>query len=154
MITALVVGIVIFAFCLSMLLVSYTLFAQTSRSQTQLSCKNLAQSTAVEIGEELGDEDAYADTDSLAYYLKDKYAEFMEAEDEANVGNADDRIIIDKVVRMQLETSDDSLDRYEIFVNFDFESARKVKADIECYIDFGNFKDVQSYTVHTEYDLK
>lgn len=44
MVVALVVGVVIMVFCLSMLLVTYTLFAQTSRQTTQLQCKLLAQS--------------------------------------------------------------------------------------------------------------
>lgn len=44
MIVAMIVGVVIMAFCLSMLLVTYTLFTQTSRQTTQLQCKLLAQS--------------------------------------------------------------------------------------------------------------
>lgn len=154
MITALVVGIVIFAFCLSMLLVAYTLFAQTSRTEVALGCKNLAQSTAEEIGKELGDTATYSNVDSLSYYLVQKGQEFKAAEDEANAGNAGERIEIEKKLRLELNSSNSSIDNYSIFVTFDFESAKKVNADIECYRDYGNLNDVQSYTVHTEYTLK
>ena len=135
MITALVVGLVIFAFCLSMLLVSYTLFSQTSRSQIQLACKNLAQSVAEEIGDELKDPASYEDDESLAYYLKNRDPEV-------------------DTLELEMSSSDSSIDNYSVFVTFEFESSKKVKADIECYRDYGNLKDVQSYTVHTEYELK
>lgn len=77
MITALVVGIIVFAFCLSMLLVSYTLFAQVSRNQVQLGCKTLALSVAEELEEELDD-----DGSEISVYLKDKLKSFDESDDE------------------------------------------------------------------------
>lgn len=148
MITALVVGIVIFGFCLSMLLVAYTLFAQTSRSQVQLGCKNVAQSTAEEIGHELESPES-----ELSKFLLEQYANFKAEEDEKNAGNIGDPIKIDKKIKMSMSSSDSSLDRYDVFVTFNLESKSKVETDIECFMDYGNFKDVQSYTVHTEYKL-
>lgn len=52
MVVVMVISAVIMAFCLSMLLVSYTLFAQTSRKTTQLRCKLLAQSYSDVLNEE------------------------------------------------------------------------------------------------------
>jgi len=154
MITALVVGLVIFAFCLSMLLVAYTLFAQTSRSQVQLGCKNLAQSTAEEIRKELDDPASYEDTESISYYLKNKSSEIKQLKEQALADNSENPEDVDDTIRLEMSSSDSSIDSYSIFITFEFESSKIIKADIECYRDFGNLQDVQSYTVHTEYELK
>ena len=53
MIVVLIVSAVVMVFCLSLLLVTYTLFAQTSRQVTQVQCKILAQSTSETLKEEL-----------------------------------------------------------------------------------------------------
>ena len=46
MIVALVVCVVVMTMCLMLLLVTYTLFSQTSRQNTQMQCKQMAQSFA------------------------------------------------------------------------------------------------------------
>ena len=53
MIMVLIVGAVILVFCLSLLLVTYSLFAQTSRQTTRLQCKMMAQSFSESLKEEL-----------------------------------------------------------------------------------------------------
>lgn len=132
MITALVVGIIVFAFCLSMLLVAYTLFAQTSRTEVQLGCKNIAQSTAEELRMEISDKSS-----ELYNFLKNEYPDTSENES----------------VVMNLSTTGGELDRYYVTVTFDKVNTTQFKAKIDCQHDFGNFKEVQSYTVRTEYNL-
>ncbi|MGN0379228.1 MAG: hypothetical protein ACI4EU_06540 [Butyrivibrio sp.] len=58
MIFVMIVGAVVLAFCLSMLLVTYTLFSQTSRQTTQMQCKLLAQTFSESFGEELKEPDS------------------------------------------------------------------------------------------------
>lgn len=58
MIVVLIVCAVVLVFCLSLLLVSYTLFAQTARQTTQFQCKILAQSCSEVLEEELKDPDS------------------------------------------------------------------------------------------------
>ena len=58
MITALVVGVVVAGFCLSTLLVTYTLYAQTSRQTWQLRCRSIAQSFADNIELEFDDKES------------------------------------------------------------------------------------------------
>lgn len=72
MIVALVVCVVVMTMCLMLLLVTYTLFSQTSRQNTQLQCKNMAQSFAESFEKELAD-----DTSDLVKYLN----ELMEESD-------------------------------------------------------------------------
>ncbi|MDD6658315.1 MAG: hypothetical protein PUE95_13655 [Lachnospiraceae bacterium] len=64
MIMVLIVGAVILVFCLSLLLVTYSLFAQTSRQTTRLQCKMMAQSFSESLKEELSDSSS-----DLAVYL-------------------------------------------------------------------------------------
>lgn len=52
LVVVMIIGAVVMAFCLSMLLVAYTFFAQTSRQTTQLRCRILAQSYSEVLGEE------------------------------------------------------------------------------------------------------
>lgn len=80
MLTVLIVGVVVTVFCLSLLLVSYTLFSQTSRKTTQLECKILAQSTAETLGKELQNSDS-----ELAAYLSNQIKDgYWISEDEYN----------------------------------------------------------------------
>lgn len=65
MLVVLIVGVVIMVFCLSLLLVTYTLFSQSSRKMTQQQCKILAQSVSEAIGEELKKPDS-----ELCIFLK------------------------------------------------------------------------------------
>lgn len=58
MIFVMIVSAVVLAFCLSMLLVTYTLFTQTSRQTTQMQCKLLVQTFSESLGEELKDPDS------------------------------------------------------------------------------------------------
>ncbi|MGN0385089.1 MAG: hypothetical protein ACI4EX_04325 [Lachnospiraceae bacterium] len=58
MIMALIVGVVVMAFCLSLLLVTYTLYAQTARKNAQMQCKVLAQSYVECLRTELADPDS------------------------------------------------------------------------------------------------
>lgn len=55
MIMVLIVGAVVLAFCLSLLLIAYSLFAQTSRQTGRQQCKLLAQSFSESLGTELSD---------------------------------------------------------------------------------------------------
>lgn len=64
MLMVLIVGAVILVFCLSLLLVTYSLFAQTSRQTTRLQCKMMAQSFSESLKEELSDSSS-----DLAVYL-------------------------------------------------------------------------------------
>lgn len=138
MITALVVGIIVFAFCLSMLLVSYTLFAQVSRNQVQLGCKTLALSAAEELEEELDD-----DGSEISVYLKDKLKSFDESDDEN----------INRNVELRLDGTE-AFDYYDVKVSFELISKSEVEMYVACYKDYGNFRDVQSYTVHKTLRLK
>ena len=70
MIMALIVGVVVMAFCLSLLLVSYSLFAQTNRKNTGLQCKLLAQSCGEMLEAELTDENS-----DMTKYLQYKMQE-------------------------------------------------------------------------------
>lgn len=75
MIVALIVSVVVMVFCLSLLLVAYTLFSQTNRNNIQLQCKFLAQSYAEDLKEEMEDTDSdmvkylqYKMTDTASAY--------------------------------------------------------------------------------------
>lgn len=138
MITALVVGIIVFAFCLSMLLVSYTLFAQVSRNQVQLGCKTIALSFAEELQKELDD-----DGSELSVYLKDKLNSFNESGDEN----------INRNVELELSGNEIS-EVYDVKVTFELKNKSEVEMHVACYKDFGNFRDVQSYIVHKIVRLK
>lgn len=64
MLMVLIVGAVILVFCLSLLLVTYSLFAQTARQTTRLQGKMMAQSFSESLQEELSDSSS-----NLAVYL-------------------------------------------------------------------------------------
>ncbi len=58
MITAIVVGVVMMIFALSLLLLSYTLYAQTAKRTLQIECKYVAGETVLEMERELQDKDS------------------------------------------------------------------------------------------------
>lgn len=66
MITALVVGVVVLMFCLSMLVICYSLYAETNRKSGQIQCKEMAQSVAVEL------KDTFKKDCELTQFLKDQ----------------------------------------------------------------------------------
>lgn len=73
LVVVMVIGAVIMAFCLSMLLVTYTLFAQTSRKTTQLRCKMLAQSYSDVLNEEFKKETSDSELQTyLCEQIRDK----------------------------------------------------------------------------------
>lgn len=53
MLIAIVVSIVVIVFCLSLLLVSYSLFTSTSRKLSQTQCRELAKTISIELEKEL-----------------------------------------------------------------------------------------------------
>lgn len=55
MVMVLIVGAVVLAFCLSLMMLSYSLFSQTARQTGRKQCKILAQGLAETIGQELSD---------------------------------------------------------------------------------------------------
>lgn len=70
MLMVLIVGAVILVFCLSLLLVTYSLFIQTSRQTTRLQCKLMAQSFSESLQEELSDSSS-----ELSVYLGKQISE-------------------------------------------------------------------------------
>ncbi len=58
MIVAMIVGVVVMVFCLSLLLVTYTFYAQTIKTTTNEQCKMLAQSFSETLGEDLKNPDS------------------------------------------------------------------------------------------------
>lgn len=54
----LIVAVIVLCFCLTLLMVSYTLFAQTNRQTSQLQCKLLAQSFSEQLKEEIDDKNS------------------------------------------------------------------------------------------------
>ena len=75
MVMTLIVGMVVMAFCLSLLLVAFTLFSQMNHNTIQFQCKTLAQSYL----ESLKTDFCNPDSD-LIKYLSSK----MEAPEEGN----------------------------------------------------------------------
>lgn len=70
MLMVLIVGAVILVFCLSLLLVTYSLFAQNARQTTRLQCKLMAQSFSESFQEELSDSSS-----ELSVYLGKQISE-------------------------------------------------------------------------------
>jgi hypothetical protein len=58
MITAIVAGVVMAVFCLSLLLVTYTLYAQTARRNVQIQCKYAAGNMAAQLETQLKDKES------------------------------------------------------------------------------------------------
>ncbi|MGN0151750.1 MAG: hypothetical protein ACI39Q_04685 [Wujia sp.] len=103
MIVVLVIGVIVLAFCLSLLLVTYTLFSQSSRQVTRLQCKMLAQSASETLGSELED----ADSALIAYLKKQIDAGYWVSEGQVN--DADDETSgSDAVTELVLNLDDDN----------------------------------------------
>lgn len=116
MVTVLIVSAVVMVFCLSLLLVTYTLFAQTSRQVTQLQCKLLAQSMSETLGEELKDPDSEL-TKYLGQQIEDGYWISQNApdteEEKSPAANA--------VTELLLDLDDgDALGEYQISVTLTY----------------------------------
>lgn len=58
MIVAMIVGVVVMIFCLSLLLVTYTFYTQTVKTTTNEQCKMLAQSFSETLGKDMEDPDS------------------------------------------------------------------------------------------------
>jgi len=112
-----IIGAVIMAFCLSMLLVSYTLFAQTSRQTTQLRCRLLAQSYSEVLGEEFNKK---SDESELLQYLGDKIRkkEWIAVDSEAD---SDMTGTTDKLVLSVDQSSSNVAAGYTITTSFTYE---------------------------------
>jgi len=59
MITAIVVGVVMMAFALSLLAITYTLYAQTARRTVQIQCRYLAESVGDDLKSEIEDKESH-----------------------------------------------------------------------------------------------
>lgn len=85
MIYAIIVGTVVMVFCLSLLLVTYTLFAETNRQNTQLQCKLMAQTFAQQLEEDMKTNVA---TSELVKYMGDSIKD-----DKWRPSNSDDAVV-------------------------------------------------------------
>lgn len=96
MIYALIVGAVVMAFCLSLLLVTYTLYAQTNRQNTQLQCKLMAQTFAQQLEQDLK---TNIDDSELVHYMgtsiKENSWRSLEAEDNMEKATDYTKLFID-----------------------------------------------------------
>lgn len=118
MIFALIVGVVVMVFCLALLLVTYTLYAQTSRQTTLAQCKLYAQTVSETIGEELKDTDS-----DLNHYLKNQI--------ESN--NWCDRLSEDMqpgaVKELMLDLTDNHAEGYNVVVALSYEISESEESD-------------------------
>ena len=124
MITALVVGIIVFAFCLSMLLVAYTLFAQQSRNQVLLGCKTLACSTAEELEAEAADSSS-----ELSKYLNTKLENIN--------NNASEPKVVEFMLAGTAETGG-----YDVIVSFDIKGKKYLESDKKYYLSDTSYRNL------------
>ena len=122
-IVALVSGVVIMAFALSLLMVAYSLYAAVSRQNVQEQCRQISESTAVSLGKELLSED-----NRLAEYLKEqrhltgnnRWIATVERDDDefapANTPTTEGREELD----MEINLSDGKLGNYTVMVTFSY----------------------------------
>lgn len=110
MIFAVIVGVVVMVFCLSLLLVTYTLYAQASRQTTRTQCKVFAQSFQENFEQELTDTGS-----SLNQYLADciNDGEWI-SEEEAAVTPAGE--MGTRVSELKLDMSQDVVSSYKVTV--------------------------------------
>lgn len=183
MIYALIVGVVVMAFCLSLLLVTYTLYAQTNRQNTQLQCKLMAQTFAEQLEQDLK---TNVDNSKLVEYMgasiKDNNWRSLEAEDNMEKSVDYTKLIIDcdsevagytynVIFTYIINTADE--DEEEIpgggessegnpgdgsaggSGDGDAENTRNctIYSTITCRRGDGKDRDVISYTINGEYDI-
>lgn len=112
MIVSLIVGIVVLGFALSLLMVTYSLYAQMNRKTIGLQCKLLAQNFSEVLGKELKDDES-----ELVAYLSEQ----MSAGNWISVEEAmSDSVPVGTVSKLVLDMTDDSLGSYRIQVVFTY----------------------------------
>lgn len=144
MITALVIGIVISGFVLVTLLVTYTLFAEASRQNWQLQCRNICQTFAENIGSEINDKDSDLHKDIVSVVKGDAENGI------AGINQGESKELV-----YTFEGSG-SIDLFTITLTL--QCTRK--SEDFCYIDAiikvvrgeENDRDVQSYTLKKSYE--
>lgn len=114
MIFAIIVGVVVMVFCLSLLLVTYTLYAQTSRQTTQMQCKMFAQSFADILETEITDENS-----DLNQYLANAIDSGMWISEEEAAMATD---MSGKLSSLTLDMSQGQLENYKIVVTLSYSS--------------------------------
>lgn len=116
MIVVLIVSAVVMVFCLSLLLVTYTLFAQTSRQVTQVQCKILAQSTSETLKEELKKPDS-----DLCIYFRNQIESGKWISEEAAKAAEEGSLADDVVSELRLTLDDgNALGDYNLSVTFTY----------------------------------
>ena len=116
MVTVLIVSAIVMVFCLSLLLVTYTLFAQTSRQVAQLQCKLLAQSMFETLGEELENPDS-----ELTKYLGDQIKDGYWISQNAPAAEAENPAAEDAIEELLLDLDDgEALGEYQISVTLTY----------------------------------
>ncbi|MBR6328711.1 MAG: hypothetical protein IKR68_03595 [Lachnospiraceae bacterium] len=130
MLTAIVVGIVMTAFALSLLLITYTLYAQTAKRTGVLQCRYLAEEVADELAAELKDTDSeiYKVLDSHVY--KDRPGEGISGtwvpEGATSIVGADSKLVYTLEGR-----SDHKLDTFDTTVVFTYVAGMGGEAESE-----------------------
>ncbi|MBO5509007.1 MAG: hypothetical protein J5962_00965 [Lachnospiraceae bacterium] len=116
MIVVLVVGAVVLVFCLSLLLVTYTLFSQTNRQVTQIQCKILAQSTSETLAGELKRSDS-----ELVEYLGDQIQSGKWISEDTALSEQADAQVTDTVSELVMNLDDKGqCGEYNIRVTFSY----------------------------------
>lgn len=122
-VVALIAGVVILAFAMSLMLVAYSLYTQINRQNIQEQCRQISESTAVSLETELASEN-----NRLAEYLKEqrllendrKWIPVVEAdEDEFNPTGGNSQIGREEL-EMRMRLSDSKLENYIIEVTFTY----------------------------------
>lgn len=114
MIFAVIVGVVVMVFCLYLLLVTYTLYAQSSRQTTRTQCKLFAQSFQESFGQELNDENSSLNK-YLAQCIND--GEWISEEEAMATPSSE---LGTKVSEMKLDMSQDVVSSYKLMVTLSY----------------------------------
>lgn len=115
MVFAMIVGVVVMVFCLSLILVTYTLFAQINRQTVQLQNKMLAQSLSEALGGELSDEDS-----ELIQYLTAEIASGKWISQEMAKAYEETEIPKDAFTDLTLDMEQDTVQGYTVEVTFTY----------------------------------
>lgn len=117
MIVALVVSVVIMVLCLSLIMITYTLFTQTSRRSGQAQCKEIAQSFAESIEKEVEDPDSlfvrYLN-ERIQTTIPERYWCPIDSSEETDPKYSEDAI-------SQLDLSITEIEGYTIYVSMTYE---------------------------------
>ncbi len=119
MITAIVVGVVMIVFALAMLLVTYSLYAQSAKRTGQIQCRYLAEEIADELSSELSDNESELYKVLSAHVYKIRPGDSLHTGTWKAVGvNATEA---SETLEYDLKTgSDETLKEYEIGVVFSY----------------------------------